>query len=60
MMEDFPNYPKDRASFQLFTGTLDEMVDLGVGIYNRNSQVVPTSEFAAAYQAGEPCLMQTP
>lgn len=58
MVEDFPGYPKDRASFQLFTGTLDEVADLGVGIYNRNSQVVPTSEFVAAYQAGERCLLQ--
>ena len=58
MVEDFPGYPKDRASFQLFTGTVDEVVDLGVGMYNRNSQVVPTSEFVAAYQAGERNLMQ--
>jgi hypothetical protein len=58
MLEDFPGYPKDRASFQLFTGTLDEVADLGIGIYNRNSQVVPTSEFVAAYQAGERCLLQ--
>jgi hypothetical protein len=58
MVENFPGYPNDRASFQLFTGTLDEVVDLGVGIYNRNSQVVPTSEFVAAYQAGERNLLQ--
>jgi hypothetical protein len=58
MVGDFPGYPKDRASFQLFTGTLDEVADLGVGIFNRNSQVVPSSEFLAAYQAGEGCLMQ--
>lgn len=57
MLQDFPGYPKDRASFQLFTGTLDEVVDLGLGIYNRNSQVVSTSEFLAAYQAGERCLL---
>ena len=42
----------------MFTGTLDEVVDLGVGIYNRHSQVVPTSEFVAADQAGERCLLQ--
>ena len=58
MVDNFPGYPKDRASFQLFTGTLDEVADLGVGIYNRNSQVVPTVEFVAAYQAGERCLLQ--
>jgi hypothetical protein len=58
MVGDFPGYPKDRASFQLFTGTLDEVSDLGIGIYNRNSQIVPTSEFLAAYQSGERCLMQ--
>jgi hypothetical protein len=58
MVEDFPGYPKDRAAYQLFTGTLDEVVDLGVGIHNRNSQVVPTAEFLAAYQAGERCLLQ--
>lgn len=58
MLEDFPDYPLDRASFQLFTGTLDEVVDLGVGIYNSSSQVVPSSEFVAAYHAGERCLLQ--
>ena len=58
MVEDFPGYPKDRAAFQLFTGTLDEVADLGVGIYNRNSQVVPSSEFASAYGSGERSLMQ--
>jgi hypothetical protein len=58
MLEGFPGYPKDRASYQLFTGTLDDVADLGVRIFNQNSQVVPTSEFLAAYRGGERYLMQ--
>jgi hypothetical protein len=58
MFPSFPNYPTDRAEYQLFTGTVDELTDLGVAIHNRNSQVIPTSEFVAAYEKPEPALMQ--
>ena len=40
-----PRPPGRPGLVPAFTGTLDEVADLGVGIYNRNSQVVPTSEF---------------
>ena len=58
MFDEFPNYPIDRAEYHLFTGVVDELTDLGVAAYNRNSQVIPASEFATAYEDSEPALMQ--
>jgi hypothetical protein len=58
MFPALPNYPVDRAEYHLFTGTVDELTDLGVAAHNRNSQVIPASEFVSAYEKREPALMQ--
>jgi hypothetical protein len=52
-----PGYPTDRAELNLFTGTVDELADLGVAIYNQHAQVIPVAEFASAYEMPEPSLM---
>jgi hypothetical protein len=48
MFPGFPEYPTDKAEYQLFTGTVDEAADLGVAMHNRSSHIIPTSEFTAA------------
>jgi hypothetical protein len=50
MFTDYPNYVKDRDGYHLFTGSLDELADLGVAAYNAHSQTIPTSVFLEAYQ----------
>jgi hypothetical protein len=57
MFPSLPDYPTDRAELNLFTGTVDELADLGVAIYNQHGQVIPAAEFASAYSIPEPSLM---
>jgi hypothetical protein len=57
MFPSFPGYPTDKAEMNLFTGTVDELADLGVAIYNQHAYVIPASEFADAYRGRERSLM---
>jgi hypothetical protein len=58
MFPAFPGYPTDRAEYNLFTGTVDELADLGVAAHNRNAQVIPSSEFIEAYDKPERMMYQ--
>jgi hypothetical protein len=57
MFPSLPGYPTDRAEFNLFTGTVDELADLGVAIHDQHAQVIPAAEFSSAYSRPEPSLM---
>jgi hypothetical protein len=58
MFPGYPNYPTDRDGYHLFTGTVDQLADLGVATYNSSSLVIPTSAFVEAYDEGDPALMR--
>ena len=53
MFPGFPGYQTDRDGYHLFTGTLDELSDLGVAAYNENSKTIPTRAFASAHETAE-------
>ena len=48
MFAGYPGYVTDREGYHLFTGTLDELADLGVAGYNANHQTIPAAVFSAA------------
>jgi hypothetical protein len=58
MFNDLPGYQKDREGYHLFTGTVDELADLGVAAFNSNAQVIPASVFEDAYTQGQPTVLR--
>ena len=49
MFSGFPGYATDRVGFHLFTGTVDELADLGVATHNAHARTIPQAQFAAHY-----------
>lgn len=58
LLPDYPGYEVAREGYHLFIGTLDDLSDLGLAVYNENQRTVPRAAFDERYDSRYRALMQ--